>query len=195
MNINFELKTHWLWEHTWKNEIRPDWKMPNIFCHILFKYANDIGRLSDINHAIETGTYEGNSSICFSYLFETVHTIEKYPDYNPYNHKSLISIHNDIKNTNPNINFHYGNSPDHMREIFIKNPDTDYFILLDAHTGSESPVMEELKCIKDYSNSNNHVIMIDDCNTISVDYDKILEINPRYNIIHTGIGSDIVLIY
>jgi hypothetical protein len=37
--------------------------------------------------------------------------------------------------------------------------------------------------------------MIDDCNTISVDYDKVLEINPKYNIIHTGIGSDIVLIY
>jgi hypothetical protein len=195
MNINYELKTHWLWEHSWKNTKRPDWKLPNIFCHILFKYINDIDRLCGITNAIETGTYEGHSSICFSYLFDNVHTIEKYPHHNPYNNKSLISIHDDIKTTNSNINFYYGNSPDHMKEIFINNPDTDYFILLDAHTGNESPVMEELDCIKKYSRSSNHVIMIDDCNTISVDFNKVLEINPKYNIIHTGIGSDIVLIY
>lgn len=195
MNISYELKDHPLWDKHWTKENRPNWKLPNIFCHILLQYIKDIKRLETINDVIETGTYEGDSSVCFSYIFDTVHTIEKYPELNPYNNKSLFSIHEDIKKTNSNINFYYGNSPDHMKEIFVKKPNTDYFILLDAHQGRESPVMEELSCIKKYSKSSNHVIMIDDCNTISIDFDKVLEINPNYNIIHTGMGSGIVLIY
>lgn len=194
LNVKPNVKTDNLW-NGWVADIQPISKFPNIFCEIIFKYLNDIGRMETITDVIETGTYEGNSSICFSYLFDTVHTVEKYPDINPYNRKSLRTLHSDIKVKHPNINFYYGDSPVIMSEIFKNNPNTDYFILLDAHTGSQSPVMEELDCIKKYSRSSNHVIMIDDCNTISVDYNKVLEINSKYNIIHTGMGSDIVLIY
>ena len=82
-----------------------------------------------------------------------------------------------------------------MKDIFIKNPYTDYFILLDAHVGSNTPVMRELDCIKNNSKSKNHIIMIDDCNHIPIDLNKVLEINPDYQIVHTNIGNDIVLVY
>lgn len=194
LNVKPNVKSDYLWDG-WVDHIQPISKFPNIFCEIIFKYLNDIGRMETITDVIETGTYEGNSSICFSYLFDTVHTVEKYPDINPYNRKSLRTLHSDIKLKHPNINFYYGDSPAIMTEIFTNNPNKDYFILLDAHVGLKTPVMEEIQSIKTHSKSKNHVIMIDDCNDISVDFNKLLDINSDYNIVNTNLGNGIVLVY
>ena len=69
LNVKPNVKTDNLW-NGWVADIQPISKFPNIFCEIIFKYLNDIGRMETITDVIETGTYEGNSSICFSYLFD-----------------------------------------------------------------------------------------------------------------------------
>lgn len=196
MNTKFITNEHPVFKYDFTKNSKPNWKFPNIFSHILFEYLDKIERLKTINNAIETGTHEGDTSICFSYLFDTVDTVEKYPENNPYTkNASLTVLHNEIKKNHPNINFCYGDSVEFMKNIFINNPNTDYFILLDAHVGPQTPVNAELECIKTYSKSKNHVIMIDDCNHIPVNLNKCLEINKDYKVVNTKIGNDIVLVY
>jgi hypothetical protein len=74
---------------------------------------------------------------------------------------------------------------------------------LDAHDILESPLKEELSVIKESSNRNDHVILIDDCRdlgqgnfpTLQELKDALYGINPNYTIINTEQGNQIYLVY
>lgn len=177
------------------------------FSKILNENLEKISRLKDITSAIEAGTYRGDNAVRLATMFEVVETIELYPDYNPYDGKSLREVHENIKKQHPNINFIYDNSVNALKTLLTDNPDTCYFILLDAHTANYSPMIDELNAIKTYSKRNDHIIMIDDCRFLSKNgfytgyptfeemQTAILNINPNYVIENTKKGNDIHLIY
>lgn len=202
MNINVDFANHFLWEE-FGVEKQNKFKTPNIFCNILLQYYDYIPSLKQISKTIETGTYEAHSAICLSKLFETVDTIELFSDNNPYNNKCLTSLYLQISKEHPNINFHNGNSPEIMKNIFETNKNETFFILLDAHTFNYSPMIDELNSIKNYSNKKDHVIMIDDCNFLGRNgypsLDSLVkclsEINSEYKVINTHQGNGIILIY
>lgn len=202
MNINVSFDDHFLWNEFGKHK-QEKYKTPNIFCNILFEYFDKIINLKNINKALETGTYQGHSAMCLSKLFDTVDTVELFVKQNPYNNESLVDLYKKIQKDYSNISFHEGSSPMAMKDIFEKNKDETFFILLDAHTFNYSPMIEELKAIKNYSNKNDHVIMIDDCSFLGHNgypppdelIKTILEINKDYKITNTFQGNSILLVH
>lgn len=202
MNTNFCFDGHFLWEEFGK-EKQSQFKTPNIFCNILLQYADTISNLKTTNKALETGTYQGHSAICLSKMFNTVDTIELFIQKNPYNNESLEKLYSEIKQNHANINFHEGSSPVVMKDILEKNKDETFVILLDAHTFNYSPMLEELKAIKEYSNKNDHIIIIDDCRFLGYNgyppaeqmAQAVFEINKDYKIINTLQGNGILLIH
>lgn len=178
--------------------------VPNEFVNILYEYEKEILGLSEIDFAIETGTYLGETSKILSEHFDSVVTVELFADRNPYNGLDLKKVYDEIKKTHNNIEFRIGeNSPNVLKEIFVKNPNRRYMILLDAHDSNQSPLKSELETIRDYSKCNNHVILIDDCKflgnynlpTLEEVTGILKEINPNYVIKNTSVGNDVFLIY
>ena len=177
--------------------------LPNVFLNVIYKYQNEIPNLSDINLSIETGTHDARSSKFFAEHFETVFTIEKFMDKNPYDGISYGEIYKEINETYSNITFLSGDSPEVMKSIFEELPDERFLILLDAHSMEIGPLKEELETIRDNSNNKNHVIIIDDCNHLGTgnfptlnEMETILkQINPNYNIVNTKEGNGIFLIF
>jgi len=202
MNTNFCFDGHFLWKEFGENK-KDLFKTPNIFCNILLSYYDKLKNLKDINLALETGTYEAHSAMCMSKLFSNVSTVELYAEQNPYNNKNLLELYKNIKKEYNNIDFYFGESPKFLKELISQNPDETFFILLDAHTFNYSPMIDELDAIKNNSNKNDHIIMIDDCNFLGYNgypsYDIlqkcILNINSDYKITNTFQGNGILLIH
>lgn len=177
--------------------------LPNVFLNVIYKYQNDIPGLSDINFSIETGTHDARSSKFFAEHLETVFTIEKFAENNPYDGINYTEIYKKINETYNNITFLSGDSPEIMKSIFEELPDERFLILLDAHSMENGPLRQELEHIRDYSNNKNHIIIIDDCNHLGIGNFPTLEemttilhqINPSYNIINTKEGNGIFLIF
>lgn len=201
-NTNICFEGHVLWEEFGKHK-QQFFKTPNIFCNILLQYYDKIPALKNITKAIETGTYQGHTAMCLSKLFDTVDTIELFVEQNPYNKKSLKETYEIIKQTHKNITFYGGSSIDNIKIILEENKDETFFILLDAHTFEYSPMIDELKMIKKYSNKNDHLIMIDDCVFLGKHgypsfeelIKAVIEINPEYKITNTFQGNSILLIH
>lgn len=147
---------------------------------------------------VETGTFEGKGiSLALKAGFPKVYSIEI--DEN---------IARDAKirfSDNPQVKiFHGSSSIDLWKMIeFIDEPITFW---LDAHIypprpdgGKNCPLLEELEQIKKHP-IKTHTILIDDmhcCNTQAFDYlgkkdfiEKILEINPDYEITYVEGGDD-----
>jgi hypothetical protein len=177
--------------------------LPNVFLNVIYKYQNEISGLSEINSSIETGTHDARSSKFFSEHFDTVFTIEKFTERNPYDGINYTEVYKKINETYENITFLNGDSPEVMKSIFEELPNERFLILLDAHSMENGPLKEELTSIRDYSNNKNHVIIIDDCNHLGLgsfptldEMTTILkEINPNYNIINTKEGNGIFLVF
>ena len=97
----------------------------------------------------------------------------------------------------------FGDSREVLGNVLTELPNERFFILLDAHSMLEGPLKEELKLIKQSSNRNDHVILIDDCRdlgqgdfpTLSEFEELIKDINPNYTIINTFEGNHIYLVY
>ena len=178
--------------------------VPNVFTQILYTYKDSISDLDQVNSAIETGTYEGDTAEIFSEHFDKVYTVEKYvTSGNNYSQQNLLEIYKRLQTLHPNISFFSGDSAPFMQRVLTENPDTRFVILLDAHTHSHSPVVQELNSIHDYSNVNNHVIIIDDAIDVGTvgwpttkEFEEaIRDINPEYNILPTKLGRKTTLIY
>ena len=178
--------------------------VPNVFTQILYLYKDKIPNIRDIEYALETGTFEGDTAEIFSEHFKNVYTVEKYVENNSYNGETkLIDIYKSLRTKHPNINFYSGDSPKFINDVLIDNPDTRFVILLDAHIPGYSPVIEELEAIKTASKRNDHIILIDDCydlNTVGWPSETYFEmtiknINPNYNIEYTNYGRKIAVIY
>ncbi len=177
--------------------------LPNLFLGLLYKYQDKIPNLQDINFAVETGTHDARTSKFLAEHFDVTFTIELYPDRNPYDGKSYKELYEEIGKQHENLTFLFGDSRDVLGTVLSELPDERFFILLDAHSMLEGPLREELKLIKESSNRNDHVMLIDDCRdlgqgnfpTLAEFEELIRDINPNYTIINTKEGNHIYLVY
>jgi hypothetical protein len=125
------------------------------FCSVLTKLTS--GSLPDV--CIETGTYQGDSTLKFSSLFVKVHTIELSEQWYLFSKERLSKC--------PNVVCHLGDSAEVLKELLptIKEP-VIYF--LDAHFAGgttalgkeEVPLLRELQSIN--QRSDQDVLIIDD---------------------------------
>lgn len=174
---------------------------PNWFLSVLLK--SEIEYLKDINIVIETGTFEGYTTKFFANHFEEVHSIEKFVNNNSYSSDNLLLFHEKIKKDFKNVNFHYGDSEEVLKEILKSINDKPCVILLDAHNGSSTPIKKELISIKNNLKNKKSIIMIDDCldagtgdwPSLNELKNLIMDINPNFKIKHTGLGRDIIICY
>jgi len=177
--------------------------IPNLFVSLLYQYQDKIPNLDDINFSIETGTHDARTSIFLAEHFDVTFTVELFPDRNPYDGRSYRESYEQLAEKYGNLTFLEGNSAEVLKSVLEELPDERFFILLDAHSMLEGPLREELTAIKESSNRNDHVMLIDDCrdlgqgnfHTIQEVTDLIKNINPDYNIINTREGNHIYLVY
>lgn len=177
--------------------------IPNLFLSLLYRYQNEIPDLSDISFAVETGTHDARTSIFLAEHFDVVFTVELFPDSNPYDGKSYREHYNELSKKYDNLSFLFGTSEEVLKSVLEELPDERFFILLDAHSMMNGPLTEELKVIKNSSNRNDHVMLIDDCRDLGQgnfptreEFENLLkDINPNYNIINTMEGNHVYLIY
>lgn len=109
----------------------------------------------EIKACIETGTFNGGSTLWFAKHLPEVHTIEINKDYFNGN-KSIFA-------TMPSIRAHLGNSPVVMQELLKTWPHEKRCVFyLDAHWGDYWPIHDELLQISKSSCRDNCMIVIDD---------------------------------
>lgn len=202
MKLNLDYTGDQRWNDM-SREHRESASLPNLFLDILYKYQDKIPNLQDINFAVETGTHDARTSIFLAEHFDIVFTIELYPDKNPYDGMSYKQLYEEINQKHNNLTFLFGDSREVLGTVLSELPDERFFILLDAHSMLQGPLKEELKLIKESSNRNDHVILIDDCRDLGQgDYPTLDEftaliksINPNYTIENTLVGNHVHLIY
>lgn len=176
--------------------------VPNAFAQVLYNYKDKID-LHSIEHAIELGTFEGDTATIFAELFSKVSTVEQYVTNNSYTSIDLLERYRALKKQYNNIDFYNADSASFLKDILSKHPDERFVMLLDAHTPTQSPVINEFEAIKQYSNRNDHVIIVDDCvdiggpgwPTMEQFISGIKSINPKYTTEDTNIGRRIIIIY
>jgi hypothetical protein len=96
----------------------------------------------DIDLLIETGTWRGNSINIFCKHFRKCVSIES--DKDCYYHAV------EVNKNNPNVQLLFGNSPDILKTILIKQQKNTMFFL-DAHWGDYWPLLDELQTISDFN--------------------------------------------
>lgn len=172
--------------------------LPSTVLNILFDNLsqNKIKNPEEVKSAIETGTFDGHTSMHLAGQFDRVLTVEKYVDNFGLPHYKRV------KDNFKNIEIYSGDSPTFLKDILTQSPDERFFFWLDAHNGtSEVPLLNELNCIKTFSNRKDHIIMIDDGHdmgwgifpTFDVLTAAVKEINPDYNLVNTKYGRDIMI--
>lgn len=119
------------------------------FTMFILKLKKDYG----ISTVVETGTFVGNSTVAFSYIFDQVHTIEKVQKY----------YDNAVNNLSPytNVTIHQGSSEAVLRKILPSLSSTTTLFYLDAHWEKYFPLLDELEEISK-THKNNCIIVIDD---------------------------------
>lgn len=202
MKLNLDYTNDPRWENM--SEIhKQTLPIPNIFVSILYQYQDRIPNLQDIKLAIETGTYNANTSTFLAEHFDFAFTVELFPDSNPYDGRSYRELYSELSKKYENLTFLFGTSEDALKSVIEEFPDERFFILLDAHNMLNGPLTEELKSVKTASNRNDHVFLIDDCRdlgqgnfpTLEEFTNLLKDINPNYNIINTKEGNHIYLVY
>jgi len=108
--------------------------------------ANNFLKLKEkfnIENAIETGTFEGGTTIFLAQNFKNVFSIE-------CNVVSFIKAENNIKNANVNVNLIFGKSEEVLPFILnIVSNNTIFY--LDAHWYNDCPLKNELQLIKKFN--------------------------------------------
>jgi len=107
----------------------------------------------DINTAIETGTFKGNTTVFLSLLFDDVYTIEIVES----TYKTTTSKLKDY----PNVQCFLGSSEVVLVDLLPKIKGQRALFYLDAHWEDHWPLREELKEISK-THHDNCVIVIDD---------------------------------
>lgn len=113
----------------------------------------------NIDTFVETGTFKGRTSLWASNHFKKVITIE--------NSRTIFDKTSDKYKHIKNIDFLYGHSKNHLKNIVFNLNEVAIF-WLDAHwsggetygINDECPLIEEIKIIN--STKLNHIILIDD---------------------------------
>lgn len=129
-------------------------------CEAAFNHAPELSSFFNylktkhhIDTVVETGTYQGSTTVLFGRLFKEIHTIELFePTYNAT-----------CKTLSPfkNVHCHLGSSEKVLREILpsLKGKRTVFY--LDAHWDNHWPLLEEIREIAK-THKDNCVIVIDD---------------------------------
>jgi len=201
MKLNLDYKDDPRWARMGDNH--KNLRLPNLFIHILYEYQNQISNLNEIKFAVETGTFEGQTTEIMAEHFDSVFTVEKFVTKNPYTGKNNWHLYQTLKEKYKNISFTEGDSEIFLEKLFEEFPDDRFFILLDAHHNEKGPLQRELEVIRDFSKCKNHVIIVDDGADLGRgDFPSketferiIMEINPKYKTINTGLGNQIYLIF
>ena len=116
-------------------------------------YINYLKEALQLEVAVETGTWQGETAKCLAFLFQAVHTIEVQSD-----------IFKKAKNTfrnHSNVNLYHGNSPEVLNKILPTLENKRALFYLDAHWFSDWPLIAELEAIGK-THYDNCVIVIDD---------------------------------
>ncbi len=157
-------------------------------------YKNDC-KINLINKFIECGSGEfGDNAVGFSNFFE-VYSIE--------NNESLHLRYKNRPGINHKLNFILGDGREELSKILTKYPNEQFVILLDDHNSHTSFITEEMNIIKQCSNRNDHVIIVDDMRyagkgsypTVNELINLAKNINKQYITLNTKIGADIHVIY
>lgn len=138
---------------------------------------------------IETGTFKGTTTRLASKYFKKVYSIEINKENHDYSKKRL-------QNRN-NITLILGDTVKEFPKLLKKECNSKITYWLDAHPMDPSidkdcPLLVELDKIKELTNTNESIIIIDDlqrCYNSAGDYpkveeltEKLLAINPNYQI-------------
>lgn len=98
-------------------------------------------KLFNINTVIETGSFEGDTTVFLAKNFEKVFSIEMLK----INHEITI---NKLNSSNLNANVILGKSEDLLKEVITKNHiDNSTIFFLDAHWWENCPLQQELEII------------------------------------------------
>ena len=139
--------------------------MGDIYWSLHLPLASHLVNCFNLTTAIETGTYFGSGTVHLASLCQQVYTIENDPQ--------LYAFVNERYNQIENIDFRLGHSPSILRDL-LPAIYTPTLFVLDAHwfpsspradfsSGSQCPILEELKAIEKHCLSkSSSVIMIDD---------------------------------
>lgn len=106
-----------------------------------------------INTVIETGTFEGSSTVLFSILFNKVYTIDNSVDFHQKAKENLKIF--------SNIQCCLGSSEKVLKSILPFHSSEPVLFYLDAHWESYWPLLDELKEIA-VTHKDNCIIVIDD---------------------------------
>jgi predicted O-methyltransferase YrrM len=106
-----------------------------------------------ISTVVETGTFVGNSTLAFSYIFDQVHTIEKVMKH--YDN-AVINF-----SSYSNVTVHQGSSEAVLKNILPSLASTTILFYLDAHWEKYFPLLDELEEISK-THKDNCIIVIDD---------------------------------
>ncbi len=112
-----------------------------------------IKHLYSINTVVETGTYFGATTLWFSYLFDSVHTIELLENYYT---SALCTLEE-----RSNVSLHLGSSEIVLSDILPQMQETSLVFYLDAHWYSYWPLLNELEEISK-THRDNCIIIVND---------------------------------
>ncbi|MGA8164507.1 MAG: class I SAM-dependent methyltransferase [Waddliaceae bacterium] len=107
----------------------------------------------NIKTVVETGTFQANSTVFFSYLFDEVHTIEIDRDTHLKAIKKFPLL--------SHVHFHLGSSDDVLKFLLPKLSKEPVLFYLDAHWQKHWPLRNELIEISK-THRDNCIIVIDD---------------------------------
>lgn len=194
----------------WARMLEDGYEAPNVFMDIIYKFKSRLN-FDNTHTFLETGSFYGHTTEVAAFHFDNVFSVEMYTDDKTDTFDSRVGKYTWNKKERldwlmsayKNVKVNYTDSVSGLKEYFKDNKDERCLILLDAHNGFESPLTEELKVIRDESNVNNHIILIDDMIDIGkgnwpsyTEFEQLIkDINPNYSIINTKCCRDVYLIY
>jgi len=109
--------------------------------------------LYQMDVAVETGTFKGNTSAFLSFIFDEVHTIE-ISEKNFLEAEAFLEKH-------PNIHCHLGGSETVLQELLPTLEDKRVLFYLDAHWNEFWPLLDEIRAIGK-THRDHCIIVIDD---------------------------------
>jgi predicted O-methyltransferase YrrM len=132
----------------------------------IFNFMAYLKKRYNLQDAVETGTFQGNTTKALSILFDKVYTIEIIKDNYDISKESLAAV--------TNVELILGSSGKELGVLLPKLVDRRILFYLDAHWFEDWPILEELAMIAK-THKDNCVIVIDDVKVPgypSVPYDQ-----------------------
>lgn len=119
----------------------------------LSSFFNYLKTKYHIDTAIETGTFQGNTTALFGRLFDQVHTIEIV--------EGTYNAAKDALKSYDNIHLHLGSSEKVLKDLLPSVKGKPVLFYLDAHWQDHWPLLEEIQEIGK-THKDNCIIVIDD---------------------------------